>query len=43
MLSVPNKLVYSGHIYSWSWGADWSKTSYNDFKTKMNQTQTFVR
>jgi hypothetical protein len=29
-LSVPNKLVYTGHFYSWSWGVpSWSAYSYD--------------
>jgi endoglucanase len=42
-LSVPNKLVYSGHVYSWTWGVDWNTFTYDQYKTRMNATQTFVR
>lgn len=27
-LSVPNKLVYSGHLYSWTWSVDWNTFTY---------------
>lgn len=43
-LSVPNKLVYTGHFYSWSWGIpSWSLYSYDQFEKKLFNTQTFVR
>lgn len=42
--SVPNKLVYSGHLYSFSWPvASWALVSYESFKKKLFNTQTFVR
>lgn len=43
-LSVSNKLVYTGHFYSWSWGIpSWSVFKYEQFQKKMFNTQTFVR
>jgi hypothetical protein len=27
-LSVPNKLVYTGHFYGFSWSVSWDKISY---------------
>lgn len=42
--SVKNKLVYSGHFYGFSWPvASWALVSYDSFKKKMFNTQTFVR
>ncbi len=33
--SVPNKLVYSGHFYSFSWPVpSWKLVSYDSFKKK---------
>ena len=43
-LRVPDKLIYTGHFYSWSWGVnDWKTVSYDSFKAKLFNTQTFVR
>lgn len=42
--SVANKLVYSGHFYGFSWPIpSWSLVSYEQFKKKMFNSQTFVR
>lgn len=41
--SVPNKLVYSGHLYSFSWPPSWASFSYEAFKKKLFNSQTFVR
>ena len=34
VLNIPNKLVLTGHLYSWSYGNDdwWKKTSYEKWK-----------
>lgn len=42
-LSVPNKLVYSGHFYSFSWPPSSATFSYESFKKKFFNSQTFVR
>lgn len=42
-LKVPNKLVYSGHLYSWTWPVDWNSLSYEQFKVSLYEVQTFVR
>jgi hypothetical protein len=41
--SVPNKLVYSGHFYSFSWPPSMASFNYESFKKKFFNTQTFVR
>ena len=41
--SVPNKLVYSGHFYSFSWPPSAASFNYESFKKKMFNSQTFVR
>lgn len=42
--SVPNKLVYTGHFYGFSWPIpSWTLVSYEDFKKKLFNSQTFVR
>lgn len=44
VLSVPNKLVYSGHIYGFSWPIpSWQLYSYDNFKKRYFNTQTYVR
>ena len=43
-LKIPNKLVYSGHLYRFSWPfSDPNKISYEDFFKKFFETQLFVR
>lgn len=43
-LSVPNKLVYTGHFYGFSWPIPtWSAYSYEQFRKRLFNTQTFVR
>lgn len=43
-LSVPNKLVYTGHFYGFSWPIpSWSVYSYDNFKKRLFNTQTYVR
>lgn len=43
-MSVPNKLIYTGHFYGFSWSVpSWNQVSYEQFKKKMFNTQTFVR
>jgi len=42
-LSVENKLVYSGHLYSFSWPPSWANFSYDAFKKKLFNSQFFVR
>jgi hypothetical protein len=37
-LPVKNKLVYSGHLYGFSWSA----SNYDDFKARLYKTQTYV-
>lgn len=42
--SVKNKLVYTGHFYAFSWPVpSWILVSYDSFKKKMFNTQTYVR
>jgi len=42
--SVPNKLVYSGHFYGFSWPIPtWSLVTYEHFKKKFFNSQTFIR
>lgn len=42
--SVPNKLIYTGHFYGFSWPIpSWAMVSYEDFKKKLFNSQTFVR
>lgn len=38
-LNIPNKLVYSGHLYAWQTNA----TNFDEFKKIFFNTQTFVR
>lgn len=43
-LSVPNKLVYSGHFYGFSWPIpSWNLYSYDQFRKRMFNDQTYVR
>lgn len=46
-LKIPNKLVYTGHIYSFSWPAWyiglWKVSSYGSFWEKMFNEQLYVR
>jgi endoglucanase len=42
-LMVPNKLIYSGHLYSWTWPVNWTKMTYEEFQTTLYTVQTFVR
>jgi endoglucanase len=42
-LKTANKLIYSGHLYSWTWPVNWSKTSYEEFYATLHEVQTFVR
>lgn len=43
-LKVPDKLVYTGHFYGFSWPIiTWKLWSYENFKQKLFQDQTFVR
>jgi hypothetical protein len=43
-LSVPNKLIYTGHFYGFSWPIpSWSLVSYEQFKKKLFNSQTYVR
>ena len=51
-LSVPNKLVYTGHLYEWSWNnellamgfnKDMENLPYEKFEEIFFKTQTFVR
>jgi aryl-phospho-beta-D-glucosidase BglC (GH1 family) len=43
-LSIPNKLVYTGHFYGFSWPIPtWKTYSYEDFKLRLFNTQTYVR
>jgi aryl-phospho-beta-D-glucosidase BglC (GH1 family) len=47
LLKIPNKLVYSGHIYGFSWPAwvafGWQINSYGSFWEKVFNEQTYVR
>lgn len=36
-------MVYSGHFYSWTYPINWNTVSYEDFKTRMHNAQTFIR
>jgi hypothetical protein len=38
-LNIPNKLIYSGHLYAWQANA----TNFDEFKKIFFNTQTFVR
>lgn len=46
-MKVPNKLVYSGHIYGFSWplwvAGYWTVSKYEDFYKKMFNEQLYVR
>ena len=46
-LKVPNKLVYTGHFYGFSWPQQqvttWKIVTYEAFKEKLFNTQTSVR
>jgi endoglucanase len=43
-LSVPNKLVYTGHFYGFSWLIpSWNVYPYEKFHKKLLNTQTYVR
>jgi len=42
-LSVEKKLVYSGHLYSFSWPPSWANFSYEAFKKKLFNSQFFIR
>ena len=42
-LKVKNKLVYSGHLYSFSWPPGWASFNYESFKKKLFNSQFFVR
>lgn len=46
-LNIPNKLVYSGHIYGFSWPAwvagYWRMASYDAFYKKMFNDQLYTR
>ncbi len=44
-LKIPNKLVYSGHIYSFSWGPEvqWEAVSEEWFREKLFNEQLYVR
>lgn len=44
-LEVPNKLVYSGHFYGFSWGPSviWSLMSEEWFREKLFNDQVYVR
>lgn len=43
-LQVPNKLVYTGHFYGFSWLVlSWHLWSYDRFKSKLASEQTYVR
>jgi hypothetical protein len=43
-LNVPNKLVYTGHFYGFSWLViSWRLWSYERFKNKLVSEQTYVR
>ena len=42
--SIPNKLVYTGHFYGFSWPIPaWNVYSYDSFKKRLFNTQTYVR
>lgn len=44
LLKIPNKLVYSGHFYNFSWPlAFWSVRSEESFREKLFNEQLFVR
>jgi endoglucanase len=41
-----HKLVYTGHLYSWSWnkyGVNMNNIDYNEFRQRFFDTQTYVR
>lgn len=46
-LKIPNKLIYTGHFYGWSWASpqitSWNMVSYDHFREKFFNTQTSVR
>lgn len=43
-LDVPNKLVYTGHFYGFSWIVlSWKFWSYERFREKLESEQTYVR
>ena len=46
-LNIPNKLVYSGHIYGFSWPmwvvVLWKINNYRDFYQKLFNEQLYVR
>ena len=46
-LKVPNKVVYSGHIYSFSWpewnDKKWQKATYDEFYNEMREKELLVR
>lgn len=43
-LIVPNKLIYSGHFYGFSWVIlSWKTWTYEQFKDRMFKDMTFVR
>jgi len=43
-LNVPNKLVYTGHFYGFSWIVlSWNLWSYERFREKLVSEQTYVR
>lgn len=44
-LNIPNKLIYSGHFYSFSWGPDviWNIMSEEWFREKIFNEQLYVR
>ena len=41
--SIPNKLVYTGHLYNFSWPNPSWKLSYDQFKKRLFNEQTYVR
>jgi hypothetical protein len=42
--SVKNKLVYTGHFFSFSWhGINWEGLTYEAFRKRLYTLQTFVR
>ena len=42
--SIPNKLVYTGHFYGFSWPIPaWNVYTYESFKKRLFNTQTYVR
>lgn len=45
VLERPNKLVYSGHLYNFSWGPSflWNFTGEQSFREKWFNSQLFVR